>query len=185
MKLKIIFTSIIALALSSQLVTAGSITDTYATGDTLTATKLDNVKAAVNDNNTVMMNHSGDLSAHHNRYTDADAVSAVGSGNITFTPPHTSFYQINPTDFQPSGSSIGQDVIGRNYLNGVYKLAGETNAVYASLKIPHASTIMSISCIVDDTSVVGDPQLTFFRQPWVGGAQEVISQIEKTLQESS
>ncbi len=43
---------IVALALSSQLVSADSITDTYTTGDTLTAEKMDNIKAAVNDNNS-------------------------------------------------------------------------------------------------------------------------------------
>ena len=52
MKYSVIFTTVIALALSSQLVTAGSITDTYTAGDTLTAAKMDNIKTAVNDNDT-------------------------------------------------------------------------------------------------------------------------------------
>lgn len=40
----------IALALASQIVTAGSIADTYDPGDPLTASTMDNIKTAVNDN---------------------------------------------------------------------------------------------------------------------------------------
>ena len=50
MKYSIIFTTVITLALTSQVVTAGSIADTYATGDTLTATNMENIKTAVNGN---------------------------------------------------------------------------------------------------------------------------------------
>ena len=52
MKHNIIMAATITLALASQTVTSGTITDTYTTGDTLTATTLDNIKTAVNDNNT-------------------------------------------------------------------------------------------------------------------------------------
>ena len=57
MKQKIILATFIALTLTCQLVAAGSITDTYSTGDTLTATKMDNIKAAVNDNDTRITNN--------------------------------------------------------------------------------------------------------------------------------
>lgn len=50
MKYSIIFTTVIALALSGQLVTAGSIANPSATGDTLTATKMNEIRDAVNDN---------------------------------------------------------------------------------------------------------------------------------------
>lgn len=52
MKQNIIFISIIALALSSQIVIAESISDTYTSGDTLTAAKMEKIKTAVNDNDT-------------------------------------------------------------------------------------------------------------------------------------
>jgi len=42
--------SIVGLVSALQIVSAGSITDTYNTGDTLTTTTLDNIKSAVNDN---------------------------------------------------------------------------------------------------------------------------------------
>jgi len=52
MKKKNIIATSIVLAFSSQLVIAGSITDTYSVGDTLTTTTLDNIKTAVNDNDS-------------------------------------------------------------------------------------------------------------------------------------
>lgn len=57
MKQQIIYTTIIALAISSQLVSAGSVTDTYTAGDTLTAAKMDNIKSAVNDNDEIGRAH--------------------------------------------------------------------------------------------------------------------------------
>ena len=48
MKYSIIFTTVIALALTSQFVSAEDITDSYSTGDTLTAEKMNNIKSAVN-----------------------------------------------------------------------------------------------------------------------------------------
>lgn len=51
MKYRIIFTTVIVMALSSQLVFAGEITDpAYTTGDPLTATIMNNIRTAVNDN---------------------------------------------------------------------------------------------------------------------------------------
>ena len=50
MKNNITTAAAFALVLSCQIVMAGSITDTYTTGDTLTATKMNNIKTEVNDN---------------------------------------------------------------------------------------------------------------------------------------
>jgi parallel beta-helix repeat protein len=52
MKYFIKFVSLIGLFAISQLAYAAPITDTYTTGDTLTAGTLDNIKSAVNDNDT-------------------------------------------------------------------------------------------------------------------------------------
>ena len=43
---------IVGLLVASQLAYAAPVTDTYTTGDTLTADKMNNIKSAVNDNNT-------------------------------------------------------------------------------------------------------------------------------------
>jgi len=51
MKQNFIIAITVALVFVIQLVTAGSVTDTYTAGDTLTTTTLDNIKTAVNDNN--------------------------------------------------------------------------------------------------------------------------------------
>lgn len=49
----------LGVAFSTGAVFAGSITDTYATGDSLTAAKMDNIKNAVNDNYTRITTSSG------------------------------------------------------------------------------------------------------------------------------
>lgn len=64
MKSSILIAIGVFLTLSSQLVTAGTIADTYTTGDILTAAKMDNIKTAVNDNDTnINAQFSGDGSA--------------------------------------------------------------------------------------------------------------------------
>jgi len=46
----------VRIGLYSQINFAGSITDTYTTGDTLTTATLNNIKTAVNDNDTAKQN---------------------------------------------------------------------------------------------------------------------------------
>jgi len=52
MKQIVIISTAIALTFTSQLVAAAPITDNYADGNLLTATTMNNIKAAVNDNDT-------------------------------------------------------------------------------------------------------------------------------------
>jgi hypothetical protein len=78
MKCSLMFSIAIALAFNSQLVHAGSISDSYNTGDTLTAVNMNNIKTAVNDNNNTSRFY-GDGSA------GPLTVSAITSWTIT--PP--------------------------------------------------------------------------------------------------
>ena len=65
---------------------AGEIVDTYSSGDTLTATMMNNIKAAVNDNNTASRFYgdgsAGDL-----------LVAAGGTDNWSLTPPTNTNFQ--------------------------------------------------------------------------------------------
>jgi len=74
-------TFLLAFAIStvaySQSSFAGSITDTYTTGDTLTATKINNVKSAVNDNDTRITAVEGEDTTQNNQ------ISAVEGKNVT------------------------------------------------------------------------------------------------------
>ena len=70
----------IALTLTSTIVSAGAITDTYTAGDVLTAAKMDNIKAAVNDNNT-------NLTAFFSGDGSAGALTISSSTSWTSTPP--------------------------------------------------------------------------------------------------
>ena len=76
MKYIIRIVSIIGLISVSQLAYPDSITDTYNTGDTLTATMMNNIKSAVNDNDTRITTNSADIT------TNASGVSTNVS-NIT------------------------------------------------------------------------------------------------------
>lgn len=78
MKYSIIFTTIITLALSSQLVEASDITDTYTTGDTLTATTLDNIKAAVNSK----LDDAPDVISSTHIATDAVGQSEIATNGV-------------------------------------------------------------------------------------------------------
>ena len=74
----------IALVLTSQFVSAGSITDTYTAGDTLTAANMDNIKTAVNGNATDINTHQTQI---QNLSTGCPAGSSIrivaADGNIT------------------------------------------------------------------------------------------------------
>jgi len=63
MKLKGILAVVVTLTFNSQLVIAGSISDTYTSGDPLTTTTLDNIKTAVNDNDTNISTNAGSINS--------------------------------------------------------------------------------------------------------------------------
>lgn len=74
---------ICALLFAAQSALAGSIADTYNPGDTLTATKLNNVKTAVNDNNTKVTNNTGAINNNATKIsTNVTAISNLG-GRVT------------------------------------------------------------------------------------------------------
>lgn len=76
----------IMFALNSSVVTAGAISDVYTKGDVLTASKLDNIKAAVNDNNNASRFYgdgsAGPLTISAN--TDWSVASPAGD-NLNFS----------------------------------------------------------------------------------------------------
>jgi hypothetical protein len=53
----------LGIACSAGVAHAGSIGDTYTAGDTLTAAKMDNIKAAVNDNDGRITTNTTDVDA--------------------------------------------------------------------------------------------------------------------------
>ncbi len=90
----------IALTFTVQLATAAPITDTYTAGDPLTATTMNNIKSAVNDNDMRVGGNTGDIATnainigindsaitdHETRITDLESASpAVGRIALTST----------------------------------------------------------------------------------------------------
>lgn len=70
----------LSLGLAGSTVYASNIGDSYATGDTLTAAKMDNIKNAVNDNNTRITNlQTGTGSCAGNPAVSGDSMVRAGS----------------------------------------------------------------------------------------------------------
>jgi len=72
-----------ALLLAAQSALAGSISDTYAPGDTLTATQMGNIKSAVNDNNTKVTNNTGAINTNTSKISaNSTSIGSLG-GRVT------------------------------------------------------------------------------------------------------
>ena len=86
MKNRLIIATSVALALSNQYAIAGSIADTYATGDTLTAAKMDNIKAAVNGNDLVNGEQTIAIGANADDIVLNTGNIAANANNIAIKP---------------------------------------------------------------------------------------------------
>jgi len=84
MKKCLIYSAAITLALFTQQIIAGSIADTYTTGDTLTATMLDNIKNSVNDNDTRTSTNETDIA---NLENTVNSIDGIFNSSITYRIP--------------------------------------------------------------------------------------------------
>lgn len=153
MKKCIIITTAVALALSSWLVAAGSITDTYTSGDILTATKMNNIKDAVNDNNSdiARINSPIALGSINSNGTERTATSnvSVSLSSTTYTISITGEnYSINNfvTNVTPlsTGVNCRSTSVSGNLLVSCFNSSGTavtTQFQFASYKIPASITI--------------------------------------------
>jgi hypothetical protein len=114
----------IALALISQFVLAGSITDTYTAGDTLTAAKMDNIKSAVNGNAT-------DINTHQTQIQNLSTGCPVGSSIRTVAVNGT--ITCEPDSIKTSG------VLGINS-TVTTTISTTTNTLLATLTITDSGT---------------------------------------------
>jgi hypothetical protein len=105
----------LGIACSTGVVHAGSIGDTYTTGDTLTAGKMDNIKAAVNDNDARI----GGVIAN----TQAGALKTAVDGNTTNITTLTGRVTTNEGDI----TTLQTDVT--NLQNGTPTCGAGTTAV--------------------------------------------------------
>ena len=157
MKQKTIFTSIIALALSSQLVSAGSITDTYVSGDTLTATILENIKAAVNDNDaTKQVRITGTCLI-------GELISAVNAdGTVSCDPvtmpvaTYSEYYSGSSFERVTSGSTIENNIRRHSYQAFAWADVAGTQYLNYSLSLPNNSTVTDLTCYYYDDDAAID-----------------------------
>jgi len=137
MKQKIIFTTVIVLTLSSQFITAGSITDSYTTGDTLTAKKMTEIKDAINDNDTRSIANEGEIFAITSTISrffggDGSAGDLTVSASLDWeaTPPSNPYFNnitidTGQTLTVPAGTTIR--CRGSFINNGTLFVAANTN----------------------------------------------------------
>ena len=164
MKNRVIIVASVALALTSQYATAGDIADTYATGDALTAAKMDNIKTAVNSKqdrvsgscaagqSIRVINVNGTVSCEID--SDTDTTYSAGTGlNLsagTFSVSTKTHYLMVPAAaFRPIESDTTFTGATTNpYMN----ITGGTLAAVAPLDLPHGATITSLSMRAWDLS---------------------------------
>jgi hypothetical protein len=131
MKYFIRIVSIIGLISVSQLAYPDSITDTYNTGDTLTATTLNNIKSAVNDNDSRITALEATLAAHIANLSNPHAVTKdqVGLANLEdIRVNYTAITSPTVDDDVNSGYSVGSvwiDVIKKQAYVLVDSSAGQ------------------------------------------------------------
>ncbi|VAW62866.1 hypothetical protein MNBD_GAMMA09-1471 [hydrothermal vent metagenome] len=120
---------IVVFALSGQVVFAGSITDNYATGDALTVQILNNIKTAVNDNDTQISSFKSGIYS----------VSA-----LVGIPRNTAC----PTNQQ----SVGGNNVGRS----ADDVNCGQDALLAPVSLPDGATITAFRCTVYDADNARD-----------------------------
>jgi len=134
---------VLALSLTSNLIIAGSITDTYTAGDTLTAAKMDNIKAAVNDNNNRLSN--GAVSISYKSFTvegqtDAQVTAIVpNAATVTKAQADCIYLKFNASTY--------------GYFDTVATATNGSCDLNAGIQIPHGVTLSSFSCTIYDNHV--------------------------------
>ena len=159
MKQKKMFALVIMLGFFAQQSTAGSITDIYPSGDTLTATMMDNIKAAVNDND--------------NRISalETAGVPTTGAVSISFK----SFTPENENEEQVT-ACVYRKHISDNY--GYFiEVATATNVdcdLVAGIQLPHGVTLSSFSCTIYDNYGGGELQARLAKVGLTTGVRETV-----------
>lgn len=156
MKQRIIMVTTVALILTSQLVTAGSITDSYTTGDTLTAATIDNIKTEVNDNDTRIVTNALTTTANEVGIARqlAGAPGLGASRNITLSSITNDGWAECYSETYGSNTSLIADILiacdGANLMLACRLVADPTNVILAA-NAPRADVIFDTGNNTDVT----------------------------------
>lgn len=132
----------------SQLAYPDSITDTYNTGDTLTATTLDNIKSAVNDNDTRINTNETNISNKVDKAGDT-MTGALSAPDFTYDSPQTRYYSIGLADVVLSDTGLD---FFRNE-SQLEPLDASTSFVfYAPIHLPGGATITAVDVYTTDSA---------------------------------
>ncbi|MDJ0832927.1 MAG: hypothetical protein QNJ69_05355, partial [Gammaproteobacteria bacterium] len=151
--------AIIGFASISFIAPADSITDTYATGDTLTATTLNNIKSAVNDNDSNITNNTTNITSNtSNISTNSADISSNASGisgNESDISANTADITINAAGISTNAADISANgvEIDVNALD-IGTNAANTSANTANISTNTANISTNSSDIFDNTAAI-------------------------------
>lgn len=145
MKQKKMFALVIMLGFFAQQSTAGSIADSYSSGDTLAATMMDNIKAAVNDNDSrISALETGVVSISYKSFTGENSTAEQATAIV---PDAATVDNVQAT-------CIYFKIVTSNY--GFFlpvdtaTAAGADCDLVAGIQLPHGVALSSFSCTVYD-----------------------------------
>ena len=163
--------SILSLAILSSFgaVQAGSVTSTFATGDTLTATKMTEIRTAVNDNDSKVATNTSSIANVFNGDGSALDLAISASTNWSSTPPANPNFANCTIDAGftltvPAGStircsgtftnngtlSVSFGATAEGALNGLATSSGPTDSMTS---IPHPGDTPGIASLGDSNDV--------------------------------
>ena len=145
MKYSVIFTTVIALALASQLVTAGTIAEDYGTppNKILTVDMMNEIKTAVNDNNDRITN------LENVNVLSISAVDAVSRNLFDCELIRTATMPVSVTNENTSATLMPKSGTATNC------------EAYQTVPVPHGVTVTNMECYVLDNHTNGRVTLQF------------------------
>lgn len=125
---KYITVGFLVLALQSLQISAGEITDTYTTGDTLTAAMLDDIKSAVNDNNTNTLGNTSSISSNAGNISTNTSNISTNTSNISINTTNISDHEsrIGGLEASVSGAMARYQNVGTTLSNATVTVSSIT-----------------------------------------------------------
>lgn len=174
------------LLLASQLAYSGSIADTYTSGDTLTATKMGNIKSAVNDNDSNISINTSDISTNASDIlTNASDIS-TNISQISANDSRLShgFISIPPQAFHSedeSGSCNWQATFGSEYGYFVAGAGGTSCNAVAAVQLPDGVSMATFTCYLSDSSASHSIRGRLGRTDLAGGVNGLVFLTPSTI----
>jgi len=150
MKYLIKLLAIIGFASISFMAYADTITDTYLDGDTLTATTLNNIKSAVNDNDSNISANGSAIATNESDISDnAAAIAGLVGGTQIFSV--TAVVAVPRDSSCPTSQTSGGGRVGRSVGVGC-----GSEFMVSPVSLPNGATVTNFTCTIYDADATYD-----------------------------